>query len=91
MYNAKCCGWGALVFKILLVVGGINWGLVGVGVLFNSNWNLVNLLLGFSPTLEAVVYILVGVSAVMEFFNCKCKKCDVGNVSANVSGVDQNM
>ncbi len=42
----------------LLVVGGLNWGLTALG------WNLVNMLLGGYPTLETVVYLLVGLSAV---------------------------
>lgn len=44
---------------LLLVVGGVNWGLVGL-----LNVNLVNMLLGAYPSLEMVVYVLVGVSAV---------------------------
>ncbi len=44
---------------LLLVVGGVNWGLVGL-----LNVNLVNMLLGSYPSLEVVVYVLVGVSAV---------------------------
>ena len=43
----------------LLVVGGVNWGLVGL-----MQWNLVNSLLGSMPALENLVYILVGASAV---------------------------
>lgn len=94
MHNVKCCGWVSMIAKILLVVGGLNWGLVGVGVFFNSNWNLVNLIFGFSLTLEMIVYILVGVAAVMEIFNSRCKKCVAGDISssqASVGGVDQNM
>jgi uncharacterized membrane protein YuzA (DUF378 family) len=94
MHNAKCCGWGHKLAKILLVIGGLNWGLVGVGMLLNSNFNVINLLLGSIPTLEAIVYILVGVVAVMKLFNCKCKKCTVGGMSsssASVPGMDQNM
>lgn len=80
MCDSKCdgckgCCTPALIGKILLLVGGINWGLYGVGMLMSSNWNVVNLLLGTLPTLEAIVYILVGVAAVMKIFGCKCKKC----------------
>lgn len=48
----------------LVVIGAINWGLVGLSALAGggANWNLVNLLLGSMPTLENVVYILVGLS-----------------------------
>lgn len=62
----------------LLWVGGLNWGLVGLGMLMgNEGWNLVHMLLGFSPMLEALVYVLVGVSAVYIFLNHKsdCKVC----------------
>lgn len=91
MHNAKCCGWGHKLAKILLVIGGLNWGLVGVGMLLSSNWNVINLLLGSIPTLEAVVYILVGVVAIIKLFNCKCKKCMVGDSSGANPGMDQNM
>jgi len=57
---------------ILLVVGGLNWGLVGI----NPDWNLVNMLLGSWPTVESIVYILVGLSAIFEVVghksNCNC-------------------
>ncbi len=29
---------------ILLIIGGLNWGLVGLGEWFGGNWNVVNLL-----------------------------------------------
>ncbi len=48
----------------LLVIGGINWGLVGLGGFFSGNWNVINLVLGGWPTLEWIVYVLVGISAV---------------------------
>lgn len=43
---------------VLLVVGGLNWGLVGL-----LNFNLVTALLG-TGMLANLVYILVGLSAV---------------------------
>ena len=47
----------------LLVIGGINWGLVGLQMLLDSgNLNVVNLLLGTWPTLEAIVYVLIGLA-----------------------------
>lgn len=49
---------------VLLVIGGINWGLVGLGGFNGANWNLVTMLLGSWPTVEWVVYVLVGLSAV---------------------------
>lgn len=55
----------AQVSRILVVVGGVNWGLVGLGMLFGgADWNVVHLILGSVPQLEAVVYVLVGLAAV---------------------------
>lgn len=48
-----------MVAFALLVVGGLNWGLVSL-----FGFNLVNTVLGAWPMLEKLVYILVGVSAV---------------------------
>ena len=75
--NNKVLHMGAY---ILLFVGGVNWGLVGLGMLLNqSSWNVVNVLLGGVPVLEAVVYVLVGVSAFVLLFGCRCGQC-VGGV-----------
>ena len=64
-----------VVVNTLLVVGGLNWGLTGVGMLMMQNWNVVNMLLGNMPTIEAVVYVLVGLAALMKLIGCKCAKC----------------
>lgn len=47
----------------LLIVGGINWGLVGL-----LNFNVVTKLLGFSALLVDAVYILVGAAAVYSIY-----------------------
>jgi uncharacterized membrane protein YuzA (DUF378 family) len=60
---------------VLVVIGGINWGLVGLGMIFGSNLNVVNLIFNSWPIVEAIIYILVGISAVMKLFGCPCKKC----------------
>ncbi|MBI2630625.1 DUF378 domain-containing protein [Candidatus Nomurabacteria bacterium] len=79
------------ICKILLIVGGLNWGLVGVGMLMGSDWNIVSMLLGSWPIVEAIVYILVGVAAVMKIFHCRCRKC-MAACEAHVSGsMDQRM
>ncbi|HWH16361.1 MAG TPA: DUF378 domain-containing protein [Candidatus Paceibacterota bacterium] len=48
---------------VLTIIGGLNWGLVGLGGFMGTNLNLVNLLLGSWPQVEWIVYILVGLSA----------------------------
>lgn len=58
--------WLHIVTWILIVVGALNWGLVGVSGFMGANWNLVNLIFGSMPALEGVVYILVGLAGVYE-------------------------
>jgi len=63
---------------ILLVIGGLNWGLVGIGNFIGSNWNLVWQLLGHWPVVENIVYLLVGISGILVLVGHKkdCKTCD---------------
>lgn len=75
--NGKSCCTLGMIAWILLVIGGINWGLVGLGGFLGQNWNFVYLLFGSIPELEWIIYILVGISAVMLLFGCKCEKCRV--------------
>lgn len=58
----------AQIARILVIIGGINWGLVGLGMLTGSNWNVVNLIFGSVSMLEAVIYILVGLAAIWMIF-----------------------
>lgn len=52
---------------VLVIVGALNWGLIGLGNLLGGDWNLVNLLFGSWPMIESLVYILVGVAALVRF------------------------
>lgn len=56
----------------LLVIGGLNWGLVGV-----FDFNLVEKILGSVGWLEKLVYILVGLAGVWEAITHAkaCKYC----------------
>ena len=57
-----------IVSWILLVVGGLNWGLVGA-----FDLNVVEYL---GSTIATIVYVLVGIAAILEIFthkkNCSC-------------------
>lgn len=57
---------------ILVIIGGLNWLLVGL-----FSWDVGSLLGGMGSTLSRIVYVLVGVSAVVELFSHKktCKAC----------------
>jgi uncharacterized membrane protein YuzA (DUF378 family) len=52
---------------VLVIVGGLNWGLVGL-----ADYDLVASLLGAVPGLARAVYILVGVSALAMLAAGKC-------------------
>lgn len=71
----KCGCVMAKIAKVLVIIGGLNWGLVGVGMFMNANWNLVYIIFGSIPKLEAIIYILVGIAAITKIFGCKCAKC----------------
>jgi len=91
MCSSKCCGGGctvSMIARILLIVGGVNWGLVGVGMLTGASgsWNVVSMVLSSVPTLEAVVYVLVGVAGVMSIWGCKCSKCKAACASCSAGG-----
>lgn len=81
MKNKKSCCCVCTLSCALVVIGALNWGAYGIGMLMDANWNVVNLLLGSWPTVEAIVYILVGVAGVVKMFGskCPCRKgsCDM--------------
>jgi len=52
-----------IIAMVLLLIGGLNWGLVGI-----FNYNVVTSLLGDASTLTKVVYGLVGLAALYEAF-----------------------
>ncbi|UUX97052.1 DUF378 domain-containing protein [Aquabacterium sp. J223] len=47
---------------VLLIVGGLNWALVGL-----FNFDLVAALFGPMSTLSRIVYVLVGLAALLAF------------------------
>lgn len=51
-----------MVALILLIVGGLNWGLVGL-----FNFDLVAALFGQGSALSRIVYVLVGIAALWGF------------------------
>ena len=56
MKNLNVLGWIAL---ILVIVGGLNWGLVGV-----FKFDLVATIFGTMSIISRIVYILVGLAAI---------------------------
>ena len=64
--------WLHYITFTLVVVGALNWGLVSL-----FNFNLVTALFSSVPSLEKLVYTLVGLSAVYVLVTHKndCKVC----------------
>lgn len=58
-----------IVTGVLVLVGALNWGLVGA-----FEFNLVEVILGAGTVVTKAVYILVGLSAV--YMAYQCKKCN---------------
>ncbi|MDQ5930436.1 MAG: uncharacterized protein QG594_2224 [Bacteroidota bacterium] len=48
---------------ILVIIGALNWGLVGA-----ADFNLVSMIFGEGSTIGNIVYILVGLSALVLVF-----------------------
>ncbi len=54
-----------VIAGVLLVVGGLNWGLVGA-----AKFNLVSAIFG-SGILAEIVYVLVGVAAIYQILSVR--------------------
>lgn len=70
---------------ILLVIGGLNWLLVGL-----LNWDIGLLFGGMGNPVAKVIYVLVGLAAIYEVAthkkNCKmCEKMGSSNSSGNMA------
>ncbi|MDP1608952.1 MAG: DUF378 domain-containing protein [Chlamydiales bacterium] len=59
-----------MIAKVLLIIGGINWGLVGL-----FQFNLVGAIFGEMHAITRIIYILVGLAAIYKVV-CwsKCNK-----------------
>lgn len=62
---------------ILLVIGGLNWLLVGL-----LGWDIGMLFGGQGAIISRIIYILVGLSAIYEIATHKgrCKECAAGGM-----------
>ncbi len=71
-----------MITWILIIIGGLNWGLVGLGAFAGANWNVVNMILGSWPQVEWLVYVLVGLSALWELVMHRktCRMCGQGGM-----------
>lgn len=77
-HDKKKCGMMMKFAWILVIIGALNWGLVGIAGFISGieTLNVVNILLGNWPAVENIVYILVGLAALVSLMGCK--KCKSG-------------
>jgi uncharacterized membrane protein YuzA (DUF378 family) len=52
-----------LIALILVIVGGLNWGLIGL-----FDFNLVDAIFGAGSTLSRIIYIIVGLAALYSIY-----------------------
>ena len=71
---------------VLLMVGGLNWLLVGL-----FGWDIGSIFGGMEAFVSRVIYVLVGLSAVYEIVTHKnsCKMCDKGMMNKGGAGMAQ--
>lgn len=65
-----------MIAFVLLIIGGLNWGLTAFG------YNVVDKIFGMGSTVSMIIYILVGLSAILEAVTHKnnCKYCSGSNM-----------
>lgn len=70
-----------MVAFLLLIVGGLNWLLVGL-----IGWDVGQLFGGMSTTVSRVIYVLIGLSAVVVHFTHRrdCKMCGMSGMSGSM-------
>jgi len=51
--------WLDITTLVLVIIGGLNWGLVGL-----FNYDLINQLFGAVKPLASIIYDLIGLSAI---------------------------
>lgn len=80
MKKPNIVDWIAL---ILVIIGAINWGLVGI-----ANFNLVEFVFGGLTIISRIIYILVGISGIVLIYTatkCCCSFCKGGGSSSGMS------
>jgi len=65
--NYNQMGWKEIITGLLLIIGGLNWGSVGL-----LNYNIVGKLTqmaGMGIILEKIVYILIGIAGIYMLYD----------------------
>lgn len=70
---------------ILVIIGGLNWLLVGL-----FGWDVGAIFGGMSAPISKIIYVLVGLSALVELFSHK-KNCKACSTSGSMPSSTPNM
>jgi hypothetical protein len=72
-----------MITFLLLVIGGLNWLLMGI-----FQWEVGMLFGGMSAVISRIIYVLVGLSAVVEIATHKknCRACGQSGMSGMAGG-----
>ncbi len=54
-----------LISLVLLIIGGLNWGLIGL-----FSFDIIAKILGQMSIFSRIIYIIVGISAIVAIFTC---------------------
>ncbi len=71
----------------LVIIGALNWGLVGVSYFVSDrSWDLVGLIFG-NGVVANIIFIVVGISAIAVLMgHCGCKSCKMGGCNDCAKG-----
>jgi uncharacterized membrane protein YuzA (DUF378 family) len=71
-----------MISFVLLVIGGLNWLLVGL-----FSWNLVDAIFGVSSIGSQIIYIIVGLATLVIIFTHKktCNMCSKSEMQSSTS------
>lgn len=68
MVNRSYMNWVDWLAVALVIIGALNWGLIGLGGILEADLNVIGMLLGTVPVLEYLVYLLIGLAGLYTIF-----------------------
>lgn len=66
--NANWLDWLTMT---LVIIGALNWGLMGLAGFVagdTSQWNVVNMLFGNFPSIEWLIYLIIGLAGLYQVY-----------------------
>lgn len=63
--------WLDWLTMTLVIIGALNWGLMGLSGFLNNDaneWNVVNMLFGSVPGIEWLIYSIIGLAGLYQIY-----------------------